>query len=113
MKRSLARNKAKHQAGAPARGMRAPLVWTFDGAFATCLFDIEDTVRRAIVQVGDVSRIALLIELSLPALRTRVNGVPGSTGALRISLLSRILLGGLSWTFGFEERVCRWLQREL
>jgi len=72
MKRSLARNKAKHQAGAPARGMRAPLVWTFDGAFATCLFDIEDTVRRAIVQVGDVSRIALLIELSLPALRTRV-----------------------------------------
>src|SRR5258707_15046233 len=72
MKRSLARNKAKYQARVPARGMRAPLVWTFDGPFATCLNDLEDTVRRAIVQIGDVSRVALLIELSLPALRARV-----------------------------------------
>jgi len=47
-------------------------VWTFDGAFATCLFDMEDTLRRAIVQIGDVSRIAVLIDLSLPALRSRV-----------------------------------------
>ena len=49
-----------------------PLVWTFDGPFITCLHDMEDTLRRAIVQIGDVSRIALMIELSLPALRTRV-----------------------------------------
>lgn len=56
---------------APVRA-EAPLVWTFDGAFATCLCDMEDTLRRAIVQIGDVSRIALLIELSLPALRARV-----------------------------------------
>lgn len=47
-------------------------MWTFDGPFVTCLFDMEDTLRRAIVQVGDVSRIALMIELSLPALRARV-----------------------------------------
>ena len=33
---------------------------------------MEDTLRRAIVQVGDVARIAVLIELSLPALRVRV-----------------------------------------
>jgi hypothetical protein len=50
----------------------APLVWTFDGPFERCLADIEDTLRRAIVLVGDVSRIALLIDLSLPALQRRV-----------------------------------------
>ena len=49
-----------------------PLVWTFDGPFATCLADMEDTLRRAIVQVGDVARIAVMVELSLPALRLRV-----------------------------------------
>jgi len=52
--------------------VEAPLVWTFDGPFVTCLHDMEDTLRRAIVQIGDVSRIALMIELSLPALRARV-----------------------------------------
>jgi len=69
MSRSVPRRK-----DAPAAAVRAeaPLVWTFDGAFATCLCDMEDTLRRAIVQIGDVSRIALLIELSLPALRARV-----------------------------------------
>jgi len=62
----------------PVRASRAaetvpvPLVWTFDGPFERCLADIEDTLRRAIVLVGDVSRIALLIELSLPALQRRV-----------------------------------------
>jgi len=50
----------------------APLVWTFDGPFERCLDDIEDTLRRAIVMVGDVSRVALLIDLSLPALKQRV-----------------------------------------
>jgi hypothetical protein len=50
-----------------------PLVWTFDGAFVTCLVDIEDTLRRAIVQVGDVAAIAVLIEVSLPALKRRVD----------------------------------------
>ena len=57
---------------APSDPVAAPLVWTFDGPFLTCLHDIEDTLRRAIVQIGDVSRVALMIELSLPALRTRV-----------------------------------------
>jgi hypothetical protein len=47
-------------------------VWTFDGPFGLCLCDIEDTFRRALVQIGDVARIAVMIELSLPALRSRV-----------------------------------------
>jgi hypothetical protein len=50
-----------------------PLVWTFDGALVACLVDIEDTLRRAIVQVGDVAAIAVLIEVSLPALKRRVD----------------------------------------
>jgi len=49
-----------------------PLVWTFDGPFERCLADLEDTLRRAIVMVGGVSRVALLIDLSLPALQRRV-----------------------------------------
>jgi hypothetical protein len=50
----------------------APLVWTFDGAFAHCLADAEDALRRAIPLVGDVARVAVLVELSLPALKRRV-----------------------------------------
>ena len=50
----------------------APLVWIFDGPFEHCLADIDDTLRRAIVLIGDVSRVALLIDLSLPALERRV-----------------------------------------
>jgi hypothetical protein len=50
----------------------APLVWTFDGPFEQCLADIDDSLRRGIVLLGDVSRVALLIELSLPALQRRV-----------------------------------------
>ena len=49
----------------------APLVWSFDGPFERCLSDAEDTLRRALVMVGDVARIAVLVELSLPALKTR------------------------------------------
>jgi hypothetical protein len=63
--RAIDRRRAIH---AP----QGPLVWTFDGPFGTCLSDLEDTVRRAIVQVGDVSTIAVMIELSLPALRARM-----------------------------------------
>jgi hypothetical protein len=50
----------------------APLVWTFDGVFATCLADAEDALRRAIVQLGEVSGIAVALDLSLPALLARV-----------------------------------------
>ena len=49
-----------------------PLVWSFDGPLDRCLADLEDALRRAILLVGDVSRIALLIDLSLPALLQRV-----------------------------------------
>jgi hypothetical protein len=49
------------------------LVWTFDGAFATCIADMEDTLRRLIVQLGEVAAISVLVELSLPALKRRVD----------------------------------------
>lgn len=51
----------------------APLVWHFDGPLERCLADLEDTLRRAIVMVGGVSRVALQIDLSLPALKRRVD----------------------------------------
>jgi hypothetical protein len=50
-----------------------PFVWTFDDSFADCLADIEDTLRRAIVQLNDIGSIVVLIELSLPALKRRVD----------------------------------------
>ena len=53
--------------------IQAPLVWTFDGPFTLCLQDMEDTFRRAIIQVGDVSRILVQIDLSLAALKPRVD----------------------------------------
>ena len=59
----------------PARADAAiggPLVWAFDGTLAQCLADVEDALRRAIVEVGDVASIAVLVELSLPALDRRV-----------------------------------------
>ena len=49
-----------------------PLTWTFDGPFAVCLTDVEDTLRRAIVQLGDISGVAIALDLSLPALAARV-----------------------------------------
>jgi hypothetical protein len=66
--------RPRETAGAAARepALPAPLVWTFDGPFAECLSDIEDTLRRALVMIGGVSRVALLIDLSLPALQRRV-----------------------------------------
>jgi hypothetical protein len=60
-------------AGIGDEALPAPWIWTFDGPFERCLADIEGTLRRAIVMVGDVSRIALLIDLSLPALQRRVD----------------------------------------
>jgi len=64
--------KSRRAAPAPAAPLPAPLVWTFDGHFAQCLADVEDTLRRAIVMVGDVARVGVLIDLSLPALKARL-----------------------------------------
>jgi hypothetical protein len=50
-----------------------PLVWTFDGTIEDCLADAEDTLRRAIPLVGDVERIAVLLDLGMPALKRRVD----------------------------------------
>ena len=65
--------RSSSPAHAAVEAIGGPLVWTFDGPFATCLADMEDALRRAIVQVGDVSSIAVLIELSLPGLKRRVD----------------------------------------
>ena len=64
MKRDLAR--------ADDAKLPAPLVWSFDGRFETCLADLEDTLRRAIVMLGGVRQVVLLIDLSLPALQRRM-----------------------------------------
>ena len=69
---SAAAAAAAHGRAAAPRSTPAPLVWTFDGAFAQCLDDIEDTLRRAVLLIGDVARVAVLIDLSLPALQQRV-----------------------------------------
>ena len=57
MRRSTTRCRARRR-GEPRRDARralpAPLVWTFDGPFERCLADLDDTLRRALVLVGDV-----------------------------------------------------------
>jgi hypothetical protein len=73
MKHALDGTRKRRGNGNAGERVEAPLVWTFDGPFATCLQDMEDTFRRAIVQVGDVSRIVVQIDLSLPALKPRVD----------------------------------------
>jgi hypothetical protein len=56
-----------------AGAIGGPFIWSFDGPFATCIADMEDTLRRLIMQLGDVAAISVLIELSLPALKRRVD----------------------------------------
>lgn len=66
---------AQQAASRPRRSdprIGAPLVWTFDGPFGRSLADAEDALRRALVQLGDVGSVAVLFELSLPALQRRV-----------------------------------------
>jgi hypothetical protein len=63
-----ARNAARrHSARAPE-----PWIWTFEGPFAECLADVEDTLGRAIVELSDVSGAVVALDLSLPALASRV-----------------------------------------
>lgn len=66
------RNAPRGPASRRDADVAAPLVWVFDGPFDACLSDLEDALRRALVQVGDVAALAVLIELSLPALQARV-----------------------------------------
>ena len=73
MKSGRSRKGRQDGNGAPDEHVEAPLIWMFTGPFATCLSDMEDTFRRAIIQVGDVSRIAVQIDLSQPALKKRVD----------------------------------------
>ena len=73
MNAAKASQRTTRSPSSAADAIAAPLVWSFEGPFATCLADLEDALRRAIVQVGDVSSIAVQIELSLPALKRRVD----------------------------------------
>ena len=61
---SQPRGRAGNGGGAAHLGVRR----TLPGSLA----DLEDTLRRAIVQVGDVARVLVVIELSLPALKARL-----------------------------------------
>ena len=71
MKRAVSASSKQRTAAVPSL---PPLqVWNFDGPFERCLADLEDTLRRSIVRLGGASRIAVLIELSLPALKQRVS----------------------------------------
>ena len=70
---AVSRGGARRRPPRGATGIRGPFLWTFDGSFADCLAEIEDTLRRTIVQVRDVASIVVLIEMSLPALRRRVD----------------------------------------
>ena len=71
MKAATGRSRGLTSPIAP-ESVAGPFVWTFDDSFVDCLADIEDTLRRAIVQLGDIASVVVLIELSLPALRRRV-----------------------------------------
>ena len=62
MKAAARRNAGDARSDA-ADALPPPLVWTFDGPFERCLNDLEDSLRRALVLIGDVS---------LPALQVRV-----------------------------------------
>ena len=73
MSRSTAFARTDRCPPAPRDALPEPLIWTFDGPLERCLADLEDTLRRAIVMIGDTTRLALLIELSLPALQRRVS----------------------------------------
>jgi len=70
---AVSRRGARRPAPPGSTGIRGPFLWTFDDSFADCLAGIEDTVRRTIVQVRDVASIVVLIEMSLPGLRRRVD----------------------------------------
>lgn len=70
---SAARGLRKSATPTVTETVAGPFVWTFDDSLADCVADIEDTLRRAIVQLGDVTSIVVLIELSLPALRRCVD----------------------------------------
>jgi hypothetical protein len=79
--RSTARLSRRPERGRDVESLPAPLVWTFDGPFERCLDDLDDSLRRAIVLIGDVSRVALLIDISLPdAARARPPRRPRPAG---------------------------------
>ena len=57
---------------ASASRVADPLAWSFDGPLVRCLADVEDTLRRVLVQLGDVGSVAVRVDVSLPALKHRV-----------------------------------------
>lgn len=62
-------NSSEHSDRVAVRERVAPLVWTFDGSFGAVLTDMEAALGRAILQIEDASRIAVLIRISLPQVK--------------------------------------------
>jgi hypothetical protein len=72
-RRASVRTAPAHPRAMPSR-VPDPLVWAFDGSLVRSLADIEDTLRRVLVQLGDVGSVAVRVDVSLPALKQRVAG---------------------------------------
>ena len=72
MSAASARRSPRPERVREVESLPAPLVWTFDGPLERCLDDLDDSLRRAIVLIGDVARVAVLIDISLPTLLDRV-----------------------------------------
>ena len=73
MKRVRLGNGKRARNGVAGERVEAPLDLDVRRTVRDVPADMEDTFRRAIIQVGDVSRIAVQIDLSLPALKPRVD----------------------------------------
>ena len=86
MSRATTLSRGSRFEAAPA-ALPPPLVWTFDGPFERCLDDLDDSLRRGLVLIGDVARVAVLIDLSLPALLGRVRA--GDARAARLGPVRR------------------------
>jgi hypothetical protein len=74
MSRRASLRTAPPRSRAKAARVPDPLVWAFDGSLARSLADVEDTLRRVLVQLGDVGSVAVRVDVSLPALKARVAG---------------------------------------
>ena len=80
--------------------------WTFDGALADCLADMEDALRRAIVQVGDVV-VDRRPDRALASWRSSVASMPATRSSPAWSQFLERMIGPLRTAL--RHRACaRW-----